>query len=72
MILEELLELLEEHCWDIRCIDLPTGGGDADVEWQIIEHHIAAPQERVIAFGTSLKEALKQAILRQTGKLLDG
>lgn len=58
----ELFEALEVNCWDLRCIDIPTGGGDADVGWNVIEHHMAAPRERIVGTGSSPAEALRAAL----------
>lgn len=33
-----LIDHLAANCLDLRCIRVPTGGGDAEVEWVVIEH----------------------------------
>ena len=38
----QIYKLLEENSWDLRCIDIPTGGDDYDIEWIVIEHHMAS------------------------------
>lgn len=58
---EDGLMTLEENCWDLRCIDIPTGSDDADTGWNIVEHHMSDPKERVIGTGRSPEEALKSA-----------
>jgi NTP pyrophosphatase (non-canonical NTP hydrolase) len=55
------LETLEGNCWDLRCIDIPTGGGDADIGWNIVEHHMGPPKERIVGRGRSPREALQDA-----------
>jgi hypothetical protein len=45
----DLISALGENYWDLRCFSLPTGQGDADVGWRVIEHHMAKPHERVVA-----------------------
>jgi len=62
---DELLDMLRDECWDLRCFDIQTGGGDADVGWTVIGHWQAEPREREIAQGWSddprvaLREARK-------------
>jgi hypothetical protein len=43
------LDYLQTESDDLRCFDIPTGGGDADIGWQVIGHFQGAPRERVIA-----------------------
>jgi hypothetical protein len=45
----KLLDALRDQSWDLRCFDIPTGGGDADVGWRVIGHYQSEPEERVIA-----------------------
>src|SRR5690606_1368967 len=45
----EMLDVLEDEGWDLRCRNVPTGGDDYDVEWYVVEHHTAAPHEREVA-----------------------
>lgn len=47
----ELLNALASNYWDLRCIAVPTGGDDHDVDWTVIEHHQAKPHERTVAQG---------------------
>jgi hypothetical protein len=60
------LKILEENCWDLRCIDIPTGGGDADIGWNVIEHHMASPKERIVGSGASPIEAIRSVNLPST------
>lgn len=55
------LAWLEKHALDLRAVNTPTGGGDFDVGWEVIEHHMAEPQERVIGRGRTPMEAMLAA-----------
>lgn len=57
-VLESMLTELEERCCDLRCRNVPTGGGDFDVEWFVIEHYEADPREREIGSGRDPTEAM--------------
>lgn len=53
------LDLIENSCWDLRCVDEPTpGGDDGDIAWIIIEHHMSAPKERQLAYEYSARKAI--------------
>ncbi len=43
------LDWLEYNSLDLRCLNVPTGGDDYDIEWIVIEHYMAAPHERVVS-----------------------
>ncbi len=58
----ELYQALEENSWDLRCINVPTGGDDYDILWAVIEHYQAEPKERDIGQGKTPAEAIKEAI----------
>lgn len=58
----DLLAVMEKECWTLRCVDIPTGGGDADVAWEVVSHHMAKPHDRVIATGNTPIKALAAAI----------
>ena len=58
----DLLAVMEEEHWTVRSVDVPTGGDDSDVAWEVVEHHMADPQERVIASGKSPRAALLAAL----------
>jgi hypothetical protein len=53
---------MEQACWTLRCVDIPTGGGDADVAWEVIQHHEAKHHERMVSHGKTPTEALQNAI----------
>ena len=59
-----LLNFLQTESWDLRCFDVPTGGDDSEVHWQVIEHHMAAPHEREVgrAYSDDPREAIRNAI----------
>ncbi len=60
--LREALAFIELGCLDLRCIDEPTGCGDADVAWIVIEHHMAPPQERRVGYGSTPMAAISAAL----------
>lgn len=54
------LDWLRDETCDLRCIDVPTGGGDSDVRWVVLQHHMSKPHEREI--GRSATEEPREAI----------
>jgi hypothetical protein len=58
------LRVAEQECWSINCQNYPTGGGDAEVGWEVISHWQAEPRERVEGYGRTPLEALKEAIAK--------
>lgn len=60
--ISNLLKAMEDECWTLRCVDIQTGGDDADVGWEVIQHHQAKPHERMIAFGRTPEDALRNAV----------
>lgn len=63
----EALAWLEAECADLRCIALPTGGGDADVGWDVVTHHMARPTERIVGHGSTPLSAVKDAMRAPPG-----
>ena len=59
---------LEDHAWTLQCKDDPTGAGDRDVYWLVIEHYMSRPTERVIGEGPTIIEAVEAAKKRMHGK----
>ena len=60
------LDFIENNTVDLRCHDAPTAGGDdADVVWNVIEHHMAEPHEREIGWGNNAREAIDAARAQQ-------
>jgi hypothetical protein len=68
----ELLDALSSNSWDLRCVSVPTGGDDYDIDWLVIEHHQAPPHERTIAqaYRDDPREAIRRA-LRETNPNAD-
>ena len=62
----DVAKILEDNCWALRCIDIPTGAGDADIGWNVVEHHMAPPKERIVGTGNSPIEAIRDAVSRST------
>ena len=58
------LDALAENSWDLRCFDMPTGAGDADIGWRVIEHHMAKPHERTVGevYQDDPRKAIDRAI----------
>ncbi|MBR8409787.1 hypothetical protein [Burkholderia cenocepacia] len=54
------LNWLRDETCDLRCIDIPTGAGDGEVQWVVVQHHMSKPHEREI--GRSNKEEPREAI----------
>lgn len=55
-------KFIEDECLDLRCIALPTAGGDADVGWVVVSHHMAKPVEREEGFGKTPLDAIAATI----------
>lgn len=70
--LTEAFSAIEAECWDVRCIDVPTGCGDADVQWVVIAHYMAAPKEREVGHGTSPLSAIQAALASIKKEPADG
>ena len=61
-VLEDAARLnwLQANSCDLRCIGVPTGGDDYDINWVVIEHYEAKPHEREI--GRSYQDDPRAAI----------
>ncbi|MCX7509586.1 hypothetical protein OSS46_29675 [Delftia tsuruhatensis] len=61
-----LLDALAAESMDLRCFDMPTGQGDADVGWRVIQHHMGEPTERVVSevYKDDPRSAIRAAIAR--------
>jgi hypothetical protein len=57
----ELLGWLEHESYDLRCVDVPTGGDDYDIDWIVISHHMSVPHEREEGRGKTPQEAIENA-----------
>jgi len=66
----ELLTAIQSNSWDLRCVNLPTGGDDYEIGWHVFEHHMQAPCLRLIGedFNDSARNAIAAAIAAQEGK----
>lgn len=60
---------LGENDWDLRCVNMPTGGDDYTIEWIVVEHYMAEPIERPIGHGHTPIEAIEQALCEYKNKL---
>lgn len=56
------LDAIEQSCWSLRCEDVPTGAGDADVVWHVVSHHMAKPHDRVEGIGNTPLKAIQNAL----------
>ena len=53
---EHLVNWLVDESLDLRCRNIPTGGGDYDVGWFVVEHSMAGGRE--IGAGSTPFEAM--------------
>lgn len=62
------LDALRENSWDLRCIDVPTGGGDSDIHWRVVEHHMTEPHERDVGrcYRDEPRDAIDDALASST------
>lgn len=61
----ELLDAIAANYWDLKCVDVPTpGGDDADVDWIVVEHHMGKKGDVTIAqaYTDDPRAALRRAI----------
>lgn len=65
-----LIDALRDESWDLRCFDVPTGGGDADIGWRVVSHYMAPPKERVVAevYHDDPRAAIRAAIRANGGE----
>lgn len=65
-----LIDTLRAESWDLRCFDMPTGGGDADIGWRVVGHWQAEPHERTVgeAFEDDPRAAIRDAIARTSSR----
>lgn len=57
---KDAMDFIFGECLDIRCVAI-HGMDDADIGWEIVQHHMARPRERVIGRGTTPLEAAETA-----------
>lgn len=60
----ERLAEIHKNYWKLEPFSMPTGAGDADVGWRVIEFHEAKPTERTVAevFSDDPRKAIDSAI----------
>ncbi|GCD73936.1 hypothetical protein NBRC3299_0228 [Acetobacter pasteurianus NBRC 3299] len=57
------LDYLDSGCCDVRFRAEPIADtGDADTYCDIIEHHMAAPKERIVGSGETIRAAIDAAM----------
>ena len=57
----EALRFLENECLDLRCVEYPTGAGDADIGWQVVQHRMGKPSEIAVGEAPTHQEAIAKA-----------
>lgn len=64
----DFIDAISNEYWDVKCFDIPTGQGDADIGWVVISHHMAEPRERKEAevWQDDLRAAVRQALKETT------
>ena len=45
----DLLDALRDNSWKVEPFDMPTGQGDADIGWRVVEYYMDKPTERTVA-----------------------
>jgi hypothetical protein len=63
------LDWLAREYWRLDPFDMPTGGGDADVGWRVVQYHGDAPRERTVAevYTDDPRAAIDAAIAAERG-----
>lgn len=57
------LDWMDSGCCDVRFRSEPIADtGDADTYCDVIEHHIAAPKERIVGSGETVRRAIDAAM----------
>jgi hypothetical protein len=61
---QRLLSKMDEECWDVRTLPPSSDqtGCFGDVVWAVVSHYQAEPFERIVAYGTSPREAITNAM----------
>jgi hypothetical protein len=57
----ERLDYTERECLTVRCVDIPTGAGDADVGYEVVSYHMAEPYARIVGAGPTPRAAIDRA-----------
>lgn len=63
---KDLFDRLAYESWDLRSINVPTGGDDYLVHWIVIEHDGEEGREIGRAYDDDPREALRDAIRRKS------
>lgn len=65
----QMLDALASNYWNLRCVDVPTGGDDSDVDWVVTENQTGKPSEVEVAraYADDPRMAVRRA-LRSTDK----
>ena len=58
----ERLDWLEENALSLGPVDVPTGGGDADVGWKVREFTMGRSYQRDLSFAMRLRAAIDEAM----------
>lgn len=58
---DEMLTFLDAECLTLRCVDLPTGGGDANIGWEVVQHLMGKTRERIVGRGSDPRAAISEA-----------
>lgn len=57
------IDHVQSECLDVRCMGEPRyPAEDADVYFDVIEHHMAKPHERIIGTGRTVREAIDNSM----------
>ncbi|MGB1390822.1 MAG: hypothetical protein ACPG61_18260 [Paracoccaceae bacterium] len=64
----ELLNAIANNYWDLKCIDVPTGMGDADIDWIVVEHHMGEKGDVIVAqaYEDDPRQAIRLALIERT------
>lgn len=65
-----LLDAVRDNSWKLDPFDMPTGGGDADIGWRVVQYHMGEPTERVVAeaYEDDPRAAIRAAMAATQGK----
>jgi len=64
------LDAIKENSWDLMCFEMPTGAGDADIGWRVMEHYRADPELREVSveYSDDPRKAIDSAVLAAAPK----
>ena len=61
----ELLQKIEDECFDVTCHNNSTGGGDHNVVWRVSEWHMSDGERILADYPDNLRTALERALSAQ-------